>query len=74
MNLARPPRPFDDSPAPPVPPYPLGEPVNRPSPAPADVKIEGRPGWWRRLDGSVYYREPAYGAPPAGPTTARRTP
>jgi len=46
--------------------YPLGKPVNRPATRPADARVEGRPNWWRRPDGTVYYREPA-DPPPAAP-------
>jgi hypothetical protein len=53
-------------------PFPLGKPVNRP-PRLADVRVPRRPGWWRRPDGSVYYREPT-DPPPAGTIPARRTP
>jgi len=45
--------------------FPLGIPVNRPSTRPTDARVEGRPGWWRRPDGTVYYREPADDPSPA---------
>jgi hypothetical protein len=37
--------------------FPLGAPTNRP-PAKGDKPIPGRPNWFRRPDGTEYYRQP----------------